>query len=234
MNNKSYLHFLIGAVSLLLIDLGLTMPAEANVFTCRASAVRVSTLGLITEPVVANPQDEPCVADTKSLVSLSILGISTGVLNAKTTGSATTAPITAEGSAANVSLLSVLGVRLLTGTAAAVDAKARVDSVGGVCVFSSNSIVTNLNIPGLAHFALLTTPVSIKILGLLGLNLGELFLNATIGGPHPTIGSPSTTFVTQRALWLHLNPVLGLLGSSDVIVGEATADIAFGNPCAHH
>jgi hypothetical protein len=38
MNKKSCLNFSIGAFSLLLIGLVLAMPAEANIFTCRASA----------------------------------------------------------------------------------------------------------------------------------------------------------------------------------------------------
>jgi hypothetical protein len=64
MFKKSYLHFSIGAVSLLLIDLLLAMPAEAwnqtPRFTCRASALRINEpLGLIFEPEVANAPDDP-------------------------------------------------------------------------------------------------------------------------------------------------------------------------------
>jgi hypothetical protein len=224
MNKRSYLHLSIGAVSLLLIDLVLAMPAAANHFTCRASALRiVEPLGLFIEPVVANPPDNPCVAESKSLLSFSsVLGISTGVLDAKTTGAAHTAPATAEGSAANVKLVHVLN--LVNVTAAVLDAKAKVVSVSGKCVFSSNSSVTNANVQG-TPITLLTTPLTIPIVNLLGLRVATLFLNATIGGPHPTIGSPNSLSVTQRALWLHVNVLGGLLGLEDVIVGEATADV---------
>jgi hypothetical protein len=73
MNKKSYLNCGIGALSLLLIDVALAMPAEANVFTCRASALRV-TLPLVKtyEPVVANPPDIPCLTDTKTAVTASV------------------------------------------------------------------------------------------------------------------------------------------------------------------
>lgn len=229
MINRSHLHLSIGAVSLLLISFVLAIPAEANIFTCRASALRINALGLIVEPVVANPADSPCAADAKSLLALSsVLGVSAGVLNAKTTGSQFTGPVTAEGSAANVKLVSVLG--LVNATAAAVDAKARVDCVSGVSVLSSQSSVANANVLG-KPITLLTTHLDIPVLGILGLKVATLHLNETIGGPHPTFGSPNLNLVTQRALWLQVtNPLLS--GLTDVVAGEATADIAFGNPCA--
>jgi hypothetical protein len=152
-------------------------------------------------------------------------------MNAKTTGSEFTGPVTAEGSATNLKLVSVLG--LVNASAAALDAKARVDCVSGVSVLSSNSYVANANVLG-RPITLLTTPLDIPVLGILGLKVATLHLNATIGGPHPTFGSPDANMVTQRALWLQVTlPLLTGLALADVVVGEATADIAFGNPCAH-
>ena len=157
-----------------------------------------------------------------------VLGVSAGVLNAKTTGSQFTGPATAEGSAANVKLISVLG--LVSASAGAVDAKARVDCVSGVAVLSSNSFVANANVLG-RPITLLTTHLDIPVLGILGLKIATLHLNETIGGPRPTFGSPNPNMVTQRALWLQVtNPLLS--GLADVVAGEATADIALGNPCA--
>lgn len=141
MRKQLYLHFAIGAVSLLLIDLVLTMPAEANVFTCRASAVRLDLpLALIIEPVVANPADNPCKTDSKSLLSLtSVLGVSADALAAKTKGAP--APVTAEGSVADVNLGLNLGLlQLFLARAGVLDAKAKVVSNGETCKLSSKLV----------------------------------------------------------------------------------------------
>jgi hypothetical protein len=230
MNKVSYLHLSIGAVSLLLINLLLTMPAEANGFSCRGSALRIDEpLGLIFEPEVANPPDAPCATDAKALLSVGpVLGVGAGVLGADTEDTA--APISAEGFAVSVSLANVLG--LVNASADVLDAEAHVNSVNGKCVVSSNSSVTSAVIQG-TPITLLTTHQDVPILNALGINVATLHLNETLGGNNPTSGPHDPSMVTQRALWLQVtNPLLQSLGLRDVVVGEAIADFAGGNPCA--
>jgi hypothetical protein len=230
MGRKSYLHISIGAVSLLLIDLVLAMPAEANRFTCRASALRINEpLGMIFEPEVANPPDDPCATDAKSLLSVGpVLGVSADVLGANTEDTA--APITAEGFAAGANLVNVLG--LVNANADVLDAEAHVNSVNGQCVVSSSSSVTSAVIQG-KPITLLTTHQDVPILNALGINVATLHLNETLGGNNPTSGPKDPSKVTQRALWLQVtNPLLKSLGLTDVVVGEAIGDFVAGNPCA--
>lgn len=191
-------------------------------FTCRASALRVNELlGHIYEPVVANAPDDPCEEDAKSLLSvvapLPVVGvISADVLNAITTD----APNTAEGKVASASILGLV-------TTGVLDAKARVDSVGGNCVLSSNSTVASAVVNGLPITVVANhLDVTIPLVGI-------VHFNETLGGPHPTSGAVNLNKVTQRALWLQItNPTLQTTtGVKEVIVGEATADFT-GNPCS--
>lgn len=236
MNSKSYLHFLIGAVSLLLIDLVLAMPAEANRFTCRASALRVNELlGAVYEPVVANPAEDPCTTETKTAVSVdlplpsSLLlppavlpFIKADALSAKTVTAPVHVglPISAEGEVASANILGVV-------TTGVLDAKAEVTPVGGVCVLSSSSSVTAAvvaGIPVVVGTKYLEVPIPL---------VGVVYFNATLGGPHPTSGAANPNSITQRALWLEVTNLLlqTLLGVKDVVVGEATADFV-PNPCS--
>ncbi len=217
MNKHSYLHFSIGAVSLLLIDLVLAMHAEAAPrFTCRGSALRINEpLGAIFEPVVANPPDDPCKTDASVLLSVGpVLGVSADVLGANTEDTA--APISAEGFAAGVNLVNVLG--LVNVSADVLEADAHVASVKGACVFSSSSSVASAVVQG-TPITLLTTHQDVAIPG-----VGTLHLNETLNG---------TNTVTQRALWLQVTTALQqTTGLTHVVVGEATADFVAGNPCA--
>lgn len=185
MNKRSYQYFWIGAVSLLLIDLVLAMPAEADGFSCRGSALRIDEpLGQIFEPVVANPPDAPCATDAKSLLNLPpVLGVGAIVLGANTEDTA--APISVEGFAATVNLVNVVG--LVNASADVLDAEAHVNSVNGKCVVSSNSSVTSAVIQG-TPINLLTTHQDVPILNALGVNVATLHLNETLGGNNPTQG----------------------------------------------
>jgi len=187
-------------------------------FTCRASALRVDEpLGSIFEPIVANPLEDPCKTDNEVLVSVPPLvhdGVSAGVLGAATEDSK--APVTAEGFAVEVNVLDVVSAEVL-------EATAKVKSVKGKCVLSSESSVASALVQG-KPIELIDDHLEILIP-----LVGTLHFNETLGGPNPTSGDPDPNRITQRALWLQLNPLLGL---EDVIVGEATADFEGGNPCA--
>ncbi len=243
MNKKAYLNCAIGAFSLLLIDLVLAIPAEANVFTCRASALRVNLppllgilpLGKTIEPVVANPSRSPCTTDAKSLASttltlpLSILPplplpislgnvVSATALSATTDASASNS-VTAKAKVASASILGLL-------TAGVLDATAKVESVRGVCTLSGNSsvLLTSTLVPGLPTNKVITGPVKLSLLG----GSIVLHLNEQIIEPGTQSGK-----ITQRALRLELNILGGLLGgllTTDVVVGEAIADFEAGCP----
>jgi hypothetical protein len=226
--NKT-LSFWIGVVSLPLIALATAMPAgAADRFTCRASALRlVLPLGVVVEPVVANPPDDPCTNDAQQLLSFShVLGISTGTLVAKTSDAPL--PVYARAKVESVGLANVLG--LVNLRAKVIRASAHVVvSPTGKCRLHSSSSLEKLVVQG-QTFSSLDTPLDIDI-KLLGVVVAKLRLNATLGGAHPTIGSPDPTKVTQRAVWLHVTDPLLLGTLADLIVGEATLDVV-GNPCA--
>jgi len=229
-NKKSYVFsFFIGVVSLPLVALLAAMPAgAADHFTCRASALRiVLPLGVVVEPVVANPSDDPCTTDAKRLASFShVLGISTGALVAKTDGPPL--PVFAKAKVEGLAVVNVLD--LVNVHVKEIRASAHVVvSPGGKCKLKSGSSLETLVVQG-QTFDLLNTPLDLNI-KLLGIVVAKLHLNATLGGTHPTIGKPDPTKVTQRAVWLHVTD-LTLLGKlADVIVGEATIDTV-GNPCS--
>ena len=176
---------------------------------------------------MANPPDTPCATDSKALASvaapLPILGVITAnVVRANTTGAAPFAGLPV-GAASRVASLNILGV-VQTGVTSA---KARVDSVGGQCLFATRSFVDDVAIQGAPVF------VGTNYLQVTIPLVGVVQFNATLGGPTPTSGAPNLNIVTQRALWLQItNPSLQMMtGVKEVIVNEATVDIA-GNPCS--
>jgi hypothetical protein len=179
---------------------------------------------------VANKPDVPCLTDSKSAVSASVtlplpplvvplpsLVVSATVLSANTVAAVphTGNPVTAEGKAASASILGLV-------TTGVLDATARVDSVGGVCVLSGKSSVAGLVVSGKPiTVGANAVDVTIPLVGILHLN--------------KQIVSTGTGFgqITQRALWLQITDVvLNNLGVTDVIVGEAIADFVNGNPCS--
>lgn len=181
--------------------------------------MRIDALLLSVEPVVANPANSPCRAQSKSLLNLSVLGINLGVLSAQTTTSAVTLLSTAEANTAKLGILNLLGI-LLHVSADALDAKAQVQLSSHGCVLSSSSTVTNAVIQG-KPISLLTTPLDIAVP-----LVGVIHLNATLGGDHPSFGPPNHNVVAQRALWLEVTDPLLALVLRDVIVSEAIADVS--------
>jgi hypothetical protein len=107
-------------------------------------------------------------------------------------------------------------------TATVLDATARADSVGGSCKLSGNSSVTAAVVAG-KPIAVGSNhiDVDIPLVGIVHFNHTKLESGTDFGK------------ITQRALWLEItNLLLKSLGVTDVIVGEAIADFALGNPCS--
>lgn len=198
--------------------------SDSGRFTCRASALRIDELvASIFEPVVANSPEDPCKTDAKSLLSVGpVVGVSADVLVANTEDGK--APVTAEGFAVGTDInLTSLNLAALV-SAEVLDATARVDSVGGKCVLSSESSVTSALVNGTpidvgANHLDVTIPLA-----------GIVHFNETLGGSNPTSGAPNLNKVTQRALWVQItNPLLqDATGVEEVIVGEAIADFEGG------
>jgi hypothetical protein len=187
----------IGAASLLLMQLVLPISAEAHHFSCQASALRLNLLNaVVVDPVVANPADDPCQTDSRSLLSINgLLGISAGVVSAQTHSAPNPGPVWAKADVANLKLLNVLG--LVNATAGALEADAKATPVGGICVLSGYSTVAKANILG-RRIDALSTFLHLPVLNVLGLHIADLYLNATLGGPHPNVGSPDPNKIIQR------------------------------------
>jgi hypothetical protein len=177
-------------------------------FSCRASALRIGAL----EPVVANPADEPCKDDSKTLLNLAVGPVTAGVAKASTDQTPDnlqgTPPAVGDNGAAHAELANVgisLGVNLVTVEALSADAKARCTGSGPPALSGSSRVV----LVGPTGPTVITQPTTIPLV------LATLRLNQT---------TTASGRVTQRALVL--DPLVG----PDVVVGEATADFR-GNPC---
>ncbi len=228
MNTKLNAKLWIGAASLLLIQTLQPISAEAHHFSCQASALRLNLLNaVVVDPVVANPADDPCATDSRSLLSVNnLLGnLSADAVSAKTVSNPNPGPVWAAASVVKLKL-DVLG--LANVKVGALWSAAIAKPVGGACVLSGSSSIADATILGQR----IGVPVpevrfkEIPILGLLGKKVATLYLNATIR---------HTDKLIQRALWLHIDSPLGPLGLlkelADVVVGEAIVDLEQGNPC---
>ena len=206
----------------------LSASAAQDHFTCRASAIRLNLpLGQTEEPVVANPQNNPCATDSQSNASYSnSLGISSGSLAAKTV--ADQAPLTSYARVDGMKLDNVLSA--VNMSARNIRSRAEVKAnAKGQCILHSGSRISGLSAQG-QQFDSLKTPMDMDV-KLAGVTVGKLHFNATLGGKHPTIGKPNPNSVTQRAVWLQITDHVLQQTLSDVIMGEASAG-AFGSPCA--
>jgi len=214
----------LAAISGLLIAL-VPMSAEAaqGHLDCRASAVRLNLpLGQVVEPLVANAPENPCATDSQSISSfqdLLGLGVSTGTLFAST--NANSLPNYAHTKVDGLSLVNLLG--LVDLKAKAIRASAKIAAgAHGKCRLNAGSTIAGLSVLG-QNFASLRTPLDFDV-KLLGIVVAKLHLNATLGGPHPTMGNPNPNKVTQRAVWLQVTDPLLQATLADLIVGEASAN----------
>lgn len=213
--------------------------ASADNFTCRGSALRVDApLGLQVEPTLANDANDPCAADSNTLLLLpEVLNgvVSAGVSEARTTSDAS--GVSARGAITDASLLSLLGGGV---GVTAVEATAGYQCVNGVASPQSGGQIAGLSLFG-RPVADTSSPLTLPLAIDLGIplvpvvRLGSISLNQTTTTP---------TTVTRTALRVTvapsidglplLDPLLGgLLGrllGADIVLGEARAGLV-GNPC---
>jgi hypothetical protein len=191
---------------------GAAQANPAGTFSCRASALRVSTL-INLEPFVANAQQTPCVADSSGLVPPTTIGpVTLSVLTARTK----TVPNTSAGAASSVAkvriALTPLGLLPLNITvidAEVLSTTADVSCVNGYPALDSSSTILKLSING-------QPVVNLNQTATIPLVLATVYLNENI---------PGYNSVTRRALRISA-PLLSL----NVVVAESKAGFT-GNPC---
>jgi hypothetical protein len=215
MQHRIVLRVLVGAFAALGIFTSSASAAfQPGVFSCRASALRVTTPILFTEPEVANPPGAPCANDFHQLAGVGVPGLlQAGLVSALTQSNPQGIPGARSNSAvANATIAlggTTIGVQALS-------ANANAHCVGPNAALSRPQLASSSNVVGIQINGkpLITTsaPLTIPIDGIL-----TLYLNRTIHGPGNTI--------TQRALEVS-SPLLG----TDVVAGEATADV---ESCTH-
>jgi hypothetical protein len=216
----------VGAAALLLVAMFASVPATAaDQFSCRASLVRVSGEGPLAdvsvEPVVANDQGDPCVAEAKGI--LDALGVADApapfggdtyelpgelgmiqILYAETATQAGSSA-SARSGVAQV-LLTVPGAPPVA--AEVLTSRASATCEGGTPTFDSSSQVLGLKIGDDA-------PVDVSEHQHV-IDLGEVVL-------HVNEKTTTPTSVTQQALFLD-TPLV------DVVIAESVADFS-GDPC---
>jgi hypothetical protein len=187
---------------------GVAQAAAGDTFSCRASALRVSTL-INLEPFVANAQQTPCATASSGLIPPTNVGpVTVSVLTANTstaTGAGAASSVaTVRISLAPVALLgiTVIDAQILSTTAGA-------SCANGYPVFNSSSTIAKLTING-------SQVLNLNQPGTIGLLIGTVYLNENV---------VSATSVTRRALRVSV-PLLNL----NVVVAESTAGVT-GNPC---
>lgn len=183
--------------------------ADSGAFSCRASALRVTGVGLVNvEPTVANSASAPCASAANTNVVLpQVLTplLAVGATNVAT--SAQTASASASVSVADTTVAAAIGGGL---RATALQASAGYACSAGTRVPSGSSQVVGLTFQG--------TPVALDQNGhasLLG--LGDVYVDQTITGS----GS-----VTRRALTVQLLPTVD--GGATLVLGEASAGATTG------
>ncbi len=185
-------------------------PPEGN-FTCRASVLRFEGAGLLDaldlEPIVSNPDNDPCVTDSDGLPTLAGGPLTARVLQSSTENRDDGA--TSKASVADVILTDGKTVLIIK----AASSRADVTCTGGQPTFSGSSQVVGVTI----------------------IQPGRLPRVIAVGGPNQVITAGPISVVlneqtttpdslTQRAV--NASTPLG-----DLVVAESIADVN-GNPCA--
>ncbi len=188
--------------------------AATGTLSCRASGLRVDTLLLDAEPVVANSPNDPCAAQDKQLIGIpaplsSLLTANT--VNAKTTASASLATSFASIENAAVKVVGPI-------TADVIEARASVQCVAGAPKLSGAGTVAGLKINGKSIVTLNLPPNSVVV------NLPGGLLKVTVNEQTTSGGE-----ITVRGL--HVVSKLGALTVADLVLSEARADW-HGAPCA--
>lgn len=185
-------------------------PPEGN-FTCRASVLRFEGAGLLDaldlEPIVSNPDNDPCVTDSDGLPTLAVGPLTARILQSSTENRDDGA--TSKASVADVVLTDGTTTLIIR----AASSRADVTCTDDQPTFSGSSQVVGVTI----------------------IQPGRLPRTVAVGGPNQVINAGAITVVlneqtttpdslTQRAV--NASTPLG-----DLVVAESIADVN-GNPCA--
>ena len=191
--------------------LGLTDPASAHFggggsFSCRASALRVQSPIINSEPIVANPPRVPCQTDFKQFAAVTVPPlVVAGLVTAQTMLNPLGVPGgKADASAAVVNI--TVGGAVITATVLAASAQSGCAIENGMPLFTGSSQVVGLTINGGMPISV-SNPVTIPANPLVTVYLNRQFIS-------------NNSVITQRALEVYSQ----LLGT-DIVVGEAIADV---------
>lgn len=208
------------------IAVGLVGPAaaEADNFTCRASALRVTSPLVNSEPVVANRNNDPCADETAQGIGATVPGlVSAGVLNAQTDNRTNGA--TSKASVANATI--TLGDRVITATVLQSDAAV-------TCVGGTPSIPFHPGTPGTPAFSGSSSIATLSISGQDPIVItGQP--NQTIAIPQAD-GSLLTIVINEQIRESDRITVRALRVSSptlmtEVVVAESIADVSGHHAC---
>lgn len=184
---------------------GGTEPGDDR-FTCRASALRVTSPIVNSEPIVSNKAGDPCADDSDLLASVTVPPlVKAGLVTTSTDNESDHATASAAVATATVTLGgTVITANLLQSSAAATC------NAAGQAVLSGSSRVIGLTINGMP-INIIDQPVTIPASPLVVVAINE------------QVVGPGT--LTQRAL-----RVTSQLLSTEVVIAESIADV-HGNPC---
>jgi Ca2+-binding RTX toxin-like protein len=200
--------------------------ASADSFTCSASALQVSALGLLNvAPEVANSAGDPCVSDSAQAAGLNLGLLSTGAVSASTSSTSTTG--SSVGQVAGINLGLGLPLPLPISLPLGITVTAATSTANASCVNGSPSVTSGSTVVGLMvagqYIPVTGQQVQSIPLGLLGV-LGVATVNVD-----QTIPNATGTGVTQDAVDITIAG--GLDNGVKIVLGEASAG-ADGNPCA--
>ncbi|CAN5199941.1 hypothetical protein BH09ACT13_BH09ACT13_10350 [soil metagenome] len=185
-----------------------------DTFTCRASALRVTSPLVNSEPVVANSANNPCVSESAQAANATVLGLATAnVLNAQTSTESSGAMSNASVADVTITLGGNTIAATLLQSSALVKCTPGAPFHPGRPAFSSASKIATLSVNGVSL--------------------------AVTGKPNQTITLPGGVLtiviserikqsdrITERALRVSSGPLM-----TNVVVAESIADVS-GNPCA--
>ena len=180
-------------------------------FSCRASALRVTSPIINSEPIVANPPRVPCQTDFKQFAAVTVPPlVVAGVVTAQTMLN----PLGVPGGKADASAAIVtvtVGGATITASVLTASAQSGCAIENGMPLFAGSSNVVGLVVNG-APVITTSTPVTIPANPLVSVYLNRQFIT-------------NNSVITQRALEV-VSPLLGI----DIVVGEAIADVESCNP----
>ena len=188
------------AVMVLTVTLAAPAQAAPEDFSCRASAVRLTSPLLNLEPIVANRAGDPCKSDAASLVTLPVPGLLTASVLTATTKSnpdSSNAAASVAGVAITLGGTSIAATALQSGAAAG--------CLNGKPALAGASYIARLRING-KDYTVGSNPITIPVNPLVTVYINERTTTADT--------------VTARALRVN-SPLL----KTDLVVAESVADV---------